>query len=119
MDAQTIKKLKELREYYYDDDYSLKWIEGVEKNIRRLVATSEIMSTPAVIAIIDDARKRIDTINKFLTLDENLTQEDRNKLYRERNVHQFYLDRFEGRDLDKRFDSINSALDAEIERTKS
>ena len=74
------------------------------------------MNNKSVIAIVDDARNRINTINKFLTLNEDLTQEDRNKLYRERNVHQFYLDRFEGRDIGKRFDSINGVLDEELGR---
>lgn len=116
MDAETISKLKKLREYYYDDEYSLKWVESVEKNIRKLIVLEDLTKNKSVIAIIDDAKKRISTINQFLTLDENLTQEDRNRLYRERVVHQFYLDRFEGRDIQKRFDSINSALDEEIAR---
>lgn len=118
MDANTLAKLQTLREYYYDDDYSLKWVEAVEKNIRQMVVTSDLMENKAVIAIVDDARKRIDTVNKLLIMDEQLTTEDRSKLYRERNVHQFYLDRFVGKDIDKRFEGINTVLDQEIERIK-
>lgn len=116
MDPLVTEKLKQLREYYYDDDYSLKYIATVEKNIRTLVVQEELMQNKAVVAIVDDARGRIDTINKLLTMDEDLTTEARAKLYRERNVHQFYLDRFEGRDISKRFDGINGILDQELTR---
>ena len=114
MDADTQAKLKTLREYYYDDDYSLKWVAETEKKIRSLVVQQELMKNSSVVAIVEDARSRVNTINKLLTYDETLSQEDRNKLFRERNVHQFYLDRFEGRDIDKRFESINTVLDEEL-----
>lgn len=116
MDANTISKLQKLREYYYDDDYSLKWIDDVEKNIRKLVVQEDLSTNKAVVAIIDDAMARINTINQFLQMDENLTTEDRSKLYRERNVHQFYLDRFVGRDIEKRFETTGKVLDQELER---
>lgn len=116
MDPKIIEKLKQLRDYYYDDAFSLKWIEETEKKIRKLIAQDNLTKNKSVVAIIEDAKNRINTINQFLTMDENLTQEDRNRLYRERTVHQFYLDRFEGRDIEKRFESINSVLNEEVNR---
>lgn len=116
MDPKVLEKLKTLREYYYDDGYALKYIDAVETNIRRLVATESLLENKAVAAIVDDAKGRIKVINQMLTMDENLKDDERAKLYRERNVHQFYLDRFEGRNIEQRFDSINSILDQEVER---
>lgn len=116
MDPKVIEKLKTLREYYYNDGYALRWIEETERNIRQLSAKEDIMKFEAIAAIVDDAKKRIQTINQLLTLDEAMVQADRDKLYRERAVHQFYVDRFEGRDIEKRFESINRLLDEEIGR---
>lgn len=116
MDPEIQAKLKSLREYYYDDEYSLKWIADTEKNIRSLAVNEKLSENGSVQAIIEDATGRINTINQLLTYDETLTQEDRNKLYRERNVHQFYLDRFSGRDIEKRFSTISGIIDQEVER---
>lgn len=116
MSLQLQEKLKKLREYYYDDDYSLKWIEETEKKIRRLVVNDALKENQSVIEIINDAKARINTINKLLVYKEDITVEERNKLYRERDVHQFYLDRFEGRNLDDRFEQIEKVLDEEISK---
>ncbi len=118
MDENTKSKLKELREYYYNEDYSLKYLDSVEKNIRRLVAQEGLMESPSVQAIVEDAKKRIGTINQLITFDEDLTMEDRKKLMAERKAHQFYLDRFEGRDIEKQFELVHKLLDEEIARTK-
>jgi len=116
MNTEIKEKLKTLREYYYEDNGSIKWIDMVEKNIRRLVALSDLAKNAAVIAIIDDARKRIDTINQFLSFDEEMGQEERKAFFKERDVHQFYLDRFEGRSIEARFERINGMLDEEIDK---
>lgn len=118
MDENTKAKLKQLREYYYDEGYSLKWIDATEKNIRRLVAQEGLADMPSVAAIIEDAKKRISTINQIISFDEDLTMEDRKKLIAERKAHQFYLNRFEGRDIDKQFELVHKILDEEIERIK-
>lgn len=116
MNPELTDKLKKLREYYYEDNLSLKWIESVENNIRRLVMTEKLAESGAVQAIVADAQGRINTINKLLVFQEDLSLEDRNLLYRERGVHQFYLDRFEGRDLEKRLERIDNILDEELTR---
>ena len=118
MDEITKAKLKQLKEYYYENDFSMKWIESVEKNIRQLVAMEDLAKNSSIQAIVNDARSRINTVNQLLSIDEDLTTDDRKKLFAEKKVHQFYLDRFEGRSIEKRFDRINSILDEEIKRTE-
>lgn len=116
MDPRIKQKLKELKEYYYDDDFSLKWIEEVEKNIRRLLAMEKLATNKSIKAIVKDAQARIKTINTLLTMDEDLSTEDRKMLYRERNVHQFYLDRFEGQTIEERFEKIGNVLGEEVQK---
>lgn len=107
-------KLKKLKDYWYNDDYSLKWVADVEKKIRQMVASQDIAKLPTIKLITDDAKNRISTINKLLIYDEKMETEVRKMLIREKAVHQFYLDRFDGQKLDQRFDRVASVLDEEL-----
>lgn len=107
-------KLKRLKEYYYDDDYALKWIDTIERSIKQCIKATGIEENEAVRMIIEDAEKRINVINIVLQNDEKLTQDDRNKLFSERAVHKFYLDRFDGRRVSNRYKSAQSLLDEEV-----
>lgn len=115
MDPKILEKLKKLKDYWYNDDYSLKWVEETEKAIHRIVAQSELAKHKAVIPICIDARNRISAINKLLIYDVEMTTEIRKMLIRERDVHQFWLDRFDGSSLEKRMEMVGQTLDAEIE----
>lgn len=115
MDPKLEAKLKALKEYWYNDDYSLKWVDAVETKIRQAIVASELSQHKAVVPIIEDARNRISSINKLLVYDEKMDTDTRKLLIREKAVHQFYLDRFDGRDLDKRFDAVGRILDQEME----
>ncbi len=116
MDPSITEKLDKLREYWYNDDYSLKWVDDVEKNIRKGIVAQELSKNKAVIPIIEDARSRISTINKLLVYDEKMDIDTRKMLMREKSVHQFYLDRFDGRDLDQRLEAVGKVLDDEMEK---
>lgn len=119
MDPNVRAKLDQLKEYWYNEDYSLKWVEEVENSLRRLIATEELSKNKAVIPIIEDAKNRISAVNKLLIYDVDMPTDVRQKLIRERDVHQFWLDRFDGRDIDKRFDLVNKILDEEIVKITS
>ncbi len=116
MSIEIDSKLKKLKEYWYNDDWSLKWVEETEKAIRRLIVSEELSKNKGIIPIIEDARNRIETINKLLIYDEEMTIDTRKMLMREKMVHQFYLDRFDGRDLDKRFEMVGKVLDEELKK---
>jgi len=107
-------KLKKLKDYWYNDDFSLKWVDKVEKDIRRMMASKDIAKLPVIKMITDDAKNRISTINKLLVFDENMTTEVRKMLIREKAVHQFYLDRFDGTKLEDRMNRVTSVLDEEL-----
>ena len=115
MDPKIIEKLKKLKDYWYNDDYSLKWVEDTEKLIHRMVAQSELAKHKAVLPIINDARNRISAINKLLIYDVEMPTEVRKMLIRERDVHQFWLDRFDGSNLEKRLEVVGQVLDQELE----
>ena len=115
-DPKIESKLKALKDYWYNDDYSLKWVEEVEKSIRRLVVAGKLSTNKAIVPILDDARNRISAINKLLVYDEKMETETRKLLIREKAVHQFYLDRFDGRNLDERFDQVGKVLDEELNK---
>lgn len=115
MDPELEKKLKALKDYWYNDDYSLKWVEAVEKGIRQAIVAADLSKNKAVMPIVEDARNRISTINKLLVYDEKMDTDTRKLLIREKAVHQFYLDRFDGRDIEQRFTAVGKVLDDEME----
>ena len=115
-DPKIEEKIKKLKEYWYDDDYSLRFVDEIEKKINRLVVAEELAQNKAIIAIVEDAKKRISVINLLLTIKEDMTTDERKLLIREKKVHQFYLDRFDGKDLDKKFEQVDTLLDAELKK---
>ena len=86
----------------------------VERKIRQMIATEDLASNKAIVPIVEDARNRISTINKLLVYDEKMESEIRKLLIREKAVHQFYLDRFDGRDIEARFEMVGKVLDDEL-----
>lgn len=118
-DPKIQEKIKQLKNYWYDDDYSLKFIEAIETKIRNLITAEELGQNKAVMAIVDDAVKRISTINKLLIYKEDMTDEERKMLFHEKKVHQFYLDRFDSRNLGEKFEQVEKMLDEEIKKISS
>lgn len=118
MDPLFTAKITELRKYYYDDDSSLKWLEQQEKKIRGLIAKEGLSANASVVAIIDDALHRITVISQMLSTDETLTAEQRSRLFTERNVHKFWLNRFDAKNIETHFESISNALDEELKRIR-
>lgn len=116
MDPRIEEKIKQLRNYYYDDIGSLKVVEAFEKKARTLILKDKLMENQSVILIVDEARKRVDTINILLQNDKTMTQENRIKLFAEKEAHQFYLDRFDNKEIEKRFEALEGALNRELDR---
>lgn len=116
MDPRIAEKIKQLKDYYYDDEGSLKVVEAFEKQARTLILKDKLMENASVVFIVDEARKRVDTINLLLQTDKEMPQEIRAKLFTEKEVHKFYLDRFDNKEIEKRFESLGSSIDRELER---
>jgi len=117
MNPKIEEKLKKLREYWWDDDWSLKFVETVEKDIKRLSAMSDLANNKAMALILEDAKRRVSAINKMLTYDENMNDESRKLLFRERKIHELYLNRFESKSIEERIGLVESLLDKELEET--
>lgn len=112
------QKIKELKGYYYDDELSLKWVESQEKRLKAVIMKEKLGNSAAAAAIVDEALHRIEVINQLLQNDESLTAEERTKLFTERKVHKFWLDRFDTKTIQKQYDSISGALDKELKRIR-
>lgn len=117
MDPKTKEKLKKLRDYWFDDEYSLKFVDTVEKTLRKIMVKEKLAGNKAVQAILADVKDRIKAIDTMLIYDEEMTELERKLLMREKKVHGFYLNRFDGKNVDEQFESVGKLLDEELERT--
>ncbi len=112
-------KLKKLREIYILPE-DQKTIDEVEKKIRSRIAAANLAERPEVKLITEDAQRKIKEINILLAYDEELnspTEEARVKrwgLFKERSIHQFYLDRFGIKNIEAELESIDQTLDSRI-----
>ena len=107
-------KIRKLREYWSDDEDSLKFVVGVEKRLRALVLKEKLSDSKAISDIVEDARRRISAINAILTNDEELPEMKRKLMFHERKVFQFFLDRLDGKKLDQQYEAVGRLLDEEL-----
>lgn len=117
MDPKVKAKLAKLREYWFDDEYSLKFLEVIEKNLRKIMIKEKLASNKAVQAVLADVKDRIKAIDTMLIYDEDMTEVQRKLLMREKKVHGFYLNRFDGKNVEEQFESVGKLLDEELVRT--
>ena len=107
-------KIKKLREYWFDDENSLKFVVGVEKRLRALVLKEKLKDSKVITDIVEETRKRISAVNALLTNDEEMSEMNRKLLFRERKVYNFFLDRLDGKKVDQQFESVGRLLDEEL-----
>lgn len=118
MDPRTTEKLAQLRDYYWDNDDSLRYIDTIEKRLRAVIAKEKLKDNTAVVQIIADAASRVHVINASLQTDEKLTDSQRQALFVERRVHTFWLNRFDPSIIEKNYQAIDDMLDKELDRIK-
>jgi hypothetical protein len=111
-------KLQKLKDYWYDDNDSLKYVSNIETRIRKLIVAEDLSHNKAILEIVAEAKERVSAIDKFLIYKEEMTELERKKLLVEKMVHRFYLSRFDGSGLDEKFNNIEKMLDDQIERLK-
>lgn len=114
MPPELKEKIKKLKEYWFDDEMSLKWVDEVEKNLRKIIVKEELVKNRAAVAIVKDIKDKLRAIDTMLTLNEDLTETERKLLFREKKVHNFYLNRFEGKKVEQQFDMVGKLLDEEM-----
>lgn len=114
MPPEIRQKIKKLREYWFDDDYSLKWVDSVEKALRKVMVREKLSQNKAVLAILADVKDRLRVIDLMLVNDEEMTEDERRLLLREKKVHNFYLNRFDGSKVEEQFEKVGNILDEEL-----
>lgn len=110
-------KIQKLRAYWIDDEMSLKFVSSVEKNLRNLLVKEKLVDSQAIRSIVEDAQKRISVIDVLLKSDDKMTELERQLLFREKKVYDFFINRLEARDLDQQFDRVGQMLDEELRST--
>lgn len=107
------EKLAILRSYYSDED-SLNTLAKKEKELRALIVSTELRENKVIKQIIEATRKHIAGIDLLLQQDEEMPEDTRKKLFTERKVHQFHLERLGGDEAEKRIQSIERFLDDKL-----
>ncbi len=112
-------RLNKLRDIYKSSE-DQKLIDEIEQKIRNNITKSKVIDRPEIQAVVEDAKKRVTEINILLAYDEELnapTEEARVKrwgLFRERSIHQFYLDRFGVKNIEAELESLDKYIDSRI-----
>lgn len=109
------EKIDRLRSLVITDE-DIKEISGREKRIRALVLQTSLMKNDAAIAIVEDAKKRINSIDIILASDKKMTELDRQLNFREKEVLSFFLNRFDPKYAENELKAANEKLDADILR---
>ena len=116
-------KLTKLREIYNQPE-DQRLIDDTEKRIRELIAQAvqqdQLLDDPIVAAILTDSKKKVREINFLLAYNADLNapteeaQRLRYGLFRERSIHQFYLDRFGVRNIEEELASLDKFMDSKL-----
>lgn len=107
------EKIVKLRSYYTDEE-SLNTLAKKEKELRTLIASTGLRDHETIKKIISTTRKIIEGIDLLLQQDADMDEITRKKLFVEKKVHQFHLERLGGDEADKRIQSIERFLDDKL-----
>ena len=111
--SQIEEKVGKLRDVYLGEDNE-KMISDMEKALRTKIAAAKLQERAEVKAIIGDGIKRMKDINFLLAYDRTLTDVQREGLFKERIVHQFWLDRFGAKNVEQFIKSLDEYVDEKM-----
>lgn len=86
--------LEKLRNYYMSDEPSMRLMDAKEEELRKAIQANGVQDLPEILLIVKEAELEVDAINQLILNDKKLTEIERRALMAERDVHEFYLDRF-------------------------
>lgn len=112
-ESNIINKVEELRRIY-KDPVDQGTINELEKKLRESAEKAELYQNPVVGEFIADALKRVSDVSYLLVWDAKLDEETRKRLFVERDVHLFWLKRFNGSMARKAIQSIEEAINAKL-----
>ena len=112
-------KLNKLRDIYKKPE-DQRFFDDTEKKIRDLISKADKMDDPIFLGMIADSKKKIREINVLLAYDAELNAPSeeariqRYGLFRERSIHQFYLERFGVKSIEVELESLERFMDEKL-----
>lgn len=98
----------------FEVDEALEYFAWKEQEILDLLDKHAITQSPGILKTLEEANKEIQTINHRLLNDIHLVDTVRLSLIREREVHEFYAQRFSGENVFRKL----KVIEEEIARKK-
>lgn len=90
------------------------YFEKQEQEILNLLDKHAITQSPGILLVLTEANKQVQDINHKLLNKVPMPTEERLSLIREREVHEFYIDRFNGENVYRKL----RVIEEEIQRKK-
>ena len=110
--------ISKLREYYIDDEPSQRLLDEKEEELRNALAAKQVQDMPAIQALIKSAQENVEAINVILQNDKELKSDERRALMGERDAHEFYIDRLNAEESDKKVKALEEYLEKKVEKIK-
>lgn len=107
------EKLTKLRGYYADEE-SLNTLATKEKELRTLIVSQNLRDNDVIKQIIEATRKIIASIDMLLQEDGDMEEKTRVRLFTEKKVHKFHLERLGGTETDRKIEAIDRFLDDQL-----
>jgi hypothetical protein len=113
MNESQQNKIKQLRaKYFSDDDKPI--IDGLEKDLARIMEEKRMAENPVFQAIFGAAEKKLNEITALIDSDEALTDIARAALFHERRVWRYVLSSFGLKPHDNALALLESTLDSKL-----
>lgn len=110
----VIQRNEEKFDVKADISVLVKW----EQDIIELLAKGKVINSPGMVQVLKEAESVCERINDKLQNDENLSVEKRLALIRERTVHEFYIERFNGNNIYRKLKEIEDRVNQSVELSK-
>lgn len=117
MNQDVQRKLQDLRAIY-QDPVDQRAISEMERQLRVKIQEARLREVEPIPDIIEDAYNHIRQINFLLAFDEELLKPEKSEfraaLFKERSVHQFWLERLGAWDAERVISQIDSFVNERL-----
>ena len=121
MENEIDRKIARLRDIYksWEDQ---RYLDQIEKRLREKLVRTKLKERPEIQELIKHTKSRIEAINHLLSFDKTLNEpteeaaRKRSRLFDERDINQFWLERLDGSEANKAIENIESIINNLQER---
>lgn len=110
---QLLANLQKIRATYLSQE-DQKTITQIERRLREKIAAKKIAELPLIQEIVADAEQRVAHIHQLLADDAALQSPERSMermaLYHEKKVHEFWISRLRGEEIDAEIRAIEDFI---------